>query len=298
MGAITLYISGKYSLESLVGGWGCVIDDGSSVREFSGECRKASPNRVTLIGMIQALHALCHVPSGSAVIVETGNKLLAEGLAGKVHQWRAKGWKAKAGIHIPHSELWRKILKLIERFKVTARFVQDPHEDSLLCRAQFLAHTAQLEKRAVRVFVDGSFLPKHKAGGWGVVIDDQGSVHESSGAMFVPDNNVMELIAVIRGLELLKGKDAVLFTDSEFVRLGWLQMDVRRQNNWRHPGGIRVAHHTWWQRLDALLANVGVRIEWIKGHSGIKHNETADRLAGEAARDSVLERTNRISMAS
>lgn len=286
MSAISLYISGKFSVETLEGGWGCVIDDGASVREFCGGARKASSNRMTLVGMIHALHSMCHLPPGAPILIETDNKLLSEGLGGKAIQWKAKGWRTKTGMWIPHNELWRRILKLLSRFDFRITHVPDPDMNPLLARAHFLCRTGQYGDKPLRLYVDGSFFPEHKAGGWGAVIDDHGAVSEVSGAMCVPDNNVMELIAVIRGLEHLGNRrDVVLFTDSEYVRNGWLKLEERRLNNWRHSSGVRICHHLWWQRLDVLLTKIGVRIEWIKGHSGIEHNETADRLAGRAARE-------------
>lgn len=299
MSAITLYISGNLCRRTLDGGWGCIIDDGSTVREFCGGTRKASSNRMSLLGLIHGLQSLGHLQPGAALHIETDSKLLHEGLSGKAIQWNAKGWRTKTGMWIPHNELWRRILKLLARFDFGINRDPFPALNPLLARAHFLCRTGQYGDKPLRLYVDGSFLPEQKAGGWGVVIDDHGDVQEGSGSMIVPDNNVMELIAVIRGLEMLESRrDVVLFTDSEFVKLGWLRLDERRENNWRHSNGLRVKHYLWWQRLDFLLTNIGVRIEWIKGHSGIEHNETADRLAGKAAREGILERGQGIRLAS
>lgn len=291
MGALTLYISGKYSAKTLDGGWACIIDDGLTVREFCGGSRKTSANRLSLLAMIHALHSLGHLPVGTALAIETDNKLLADGLGGKVSQWKAKGWRTKTGLWVPHNELWRRILKLISRFEGSIRHVPAPDDDSLLSRAQFLCRSGQAEDQPLRLFVDGSYLPDRKAGGWGVVVDDDGVLQEASGSMVISDNNVMELIAVIRGLELLESpRDVILYSDSQYVQLGVTKIKERRENNWKHRNGLRVKNHLWWQRLDGLLAKVDVRIEWIKGHSGIEHNETADRLAGKAARLGIVER--------
>lgn len=291
MGAMRLYITGKYSIKTLDGGWACIIDDGIAVREFCDGYRKTSTNRMTLLGMIHALHSMCHIPAGTKLRIETDSKLLAEGLGGKAVHWKAKGWKTRTGMWIPHNELWRRILKLVHRFDFQISYVEVPEDESLLARAKFLCRAGQYDDKPLRLFVDGSFLPEHKAGGWGVVIDDHGVVNEASGSMLVADNNAMELIAVIRGLEMLEGRrDVVVFTDSEYVNLGVGRLKERRDNNWRHTSGLRVKHVMWWQRLDVLLSKIGVRVEWIKGHSGIEHNETADRLAGRAAREGLLQR--------
>jgi ribonuclease HI len=290
MSATTLYISGIYDTSSFAGGWACITDDGNAVREFCGGSRKTSANRMTLLAMIHALQSIGHTPVGTKLNIVTDSKLLADGLGGKVSQWKAKGWRTKTGQWIPHNELWRRVLKLLVRYEASVTYTPNPDSDSLLARNQFLCKMGQADDHPLRLFVDGSFLPDRRAGGWGVVIDDHGTLSEASGFMPITDNNAMELIAVIRGLEMLENrKDVILYTDSQYVQLGAERIVQRRENNWRHDTGIRVNNYLLWKRLDNLMAKIEVRIEWIKGHSGIVHNETADRLAGKAARFGVSE---------
>jgi ribonuclease HI len=285
MSANTLYISGIYSTSTFLGGWACITDDGVAVREFCRGSRKTSANRMSLIAMIHALQSVGHTPVGTHLSIVTDSKLLAEGLGGKVFQWRAKGWRTKTGQWVPHNELWRRVLKLLARFENTVSYVPNPEEDSLLARTQFLCKAGAADDHPLRLFADGSFLPDRRAGGWGVVIDDHGVLSEASGFMPIGDNNAIELIAVIRGLEMLeRRKDVIVYTDSQYVQIGVAKIPQRRENNWRHSTGLKVKNHLLWKRLDDLLTNIEVRIEWIKGHSGIEHNETADRLAGKAAR--------------
>ncbi len=284
MGVISLYVSGKYSLKTLDGGWSCIIDEGDNIREFCGGAGKTSHNRMTLLGMVHALHSISHHPHGTTIRVETDNKLLAEGLDGKAQRWKTRGWKDRGGSMVNHQDLWRRILKLISRFKAQTDYVPNPQEDSLLGRARYLC-TARESEKPLSIFVDGSYFPERRVGGWGAVIDDQGAVYEASGAMAITDNNLMELIAVIRSLELIEDRpEAIIYTDSQYVQINAARLDEWRENNWKTPAGSRVKNHLWWQKLDTMLSKMNVRIEWVKGHSGIAHNVTADRLAGRAAR--------------
>jgi ribonuclease HI len=295
MSATTLYISGIYDTSTFAGGWACITDDGLAVREFCGGSRKTSANRMTLLALIHALQSVGHTPVGTRLSIITDSKLLADGLGGKVSQWKAKGWRTKAGQWIPHNELWRRVLKLLTRFEATATYTPQPDSESLLARNQFLCKMGQADEHPLRLFVDGSFLPDRRAGGWGVVIDDHGVLSEASGFMPISDNNAIELIAVIRGLEMLEHrKDVIVYTDSQYVCLGAEKIVQRREKNWRHPKGIRVDNYLLWKRLDNLMAKIEVRIEWIKGHSGIEHNETADRLAGKAARFGISDAARQV----
>lgn len=285
MNTLSLYVAGKYSVKTLDGGWACIIDDGNSVREFCGGKRKTSSNRMTLIGMIFALQSISHLQPGSLLKIETDSPVLAEGLSGKAYQWKAKGWKNRTGMWLPHNELWRRILKLVARFELEVTCTENPQDESILARAQYLCRAGLSSEKPLSIYVDGSFYPQHKAGGWGAVIDDQGSLYEASGFMPIDDNNLMELIAVIRSLELVENRtEAILYTDSQYVQIGSGKLAEWKANNWKSPSGVKVKNHQWWQHLDALLSKMDVRIEWVKGHSGIPHNVTADKLAGKAAR--------------
>lgn len=139
----------------------------------------------------------------------------------------------------------------------------------------------------VTIYTDGGADPNPGPGGWAaVLIDPAGArVKELSGGEPLSTNNRMELTAAIRALEALERRCQVrLVTDSQYLRLGvtrWLPDWVAR--GWRRRQG-EVQNLDLWRRLEELTRRHEVRWDWVKGHSGDRHNERADRLASEAIR--------------
>ncbi|MEJ2629987.1 MAG: ribonuclease HI [Acidihalobacter sp.] len=136
----------------------------------------------------------------------------------------------------------------------------------------------------VEIFTDGACRGNPGPGGWGALLNYDGTKREISGAEGQTTNNRMELLAAISALEALKRPcKVVLTTDSVYVRDGitrWLAGWKRK--GWRTASGSPVKNQDLWQQLDAAAARHEVRWEWVKGHAGHPGNEAADRLANEA----------------
>ncbi|MEW6367775.1 MAG: ribonuclease HI [Acidobacteriota bacterium] len=139
---------------------------------------------------------------------------------------------------------------------------------------------------AVHIFTDGACMGNPGPGGWAAILRDPLSGKESriSGAEKRTTNNRMEMMAVIKALEILKMPCRVtLTTDSQYVSKGlseWL--DGWRRRGWRTAGGGAVKNLDLWQRLDGLREVHKLRCVWVPGHRGHPENEECDRLATAA----------------
>ena len=103
------------------GGYGAILKYGERSKELSGGFRRTTNNRMELMGAIRALEALkepCAVTlfSDSEYVVNSISK-------GWAVNWRLKGWQRKGGV-VPNWDLWRELLGLCERHKVTFRWVE------------------------------------------------------------------------------------------------------------------------------------------------------------------------------
>ncbi|HVF60597.1 MAG TPA: ribonuclease HI [Thermoanaerobaculia bacterium] len=140
---------------------------------------------------------------------------------------------------------------------------------------------------AVTIYTDGGADPNPGPGGWGAILihPASGKTTELSGGEPQSTNNRMELTAAIRALEALGRRSRVrLVTDSQYLRLGvtqWLPGWVAR--GWRRKAG-EVQNIDLWRRLDELARQHEISWDWVKGHSGDRYNERADRLAAAAIR--------------
>lgn len=137
----------------------------------------------------------------------------------------------------------------------------------------------------VEIYTDGACKGNPGPGGWGVVLKSGTLEKELFGGELATTNNRMEMTAVIEALAALKKPcEVTLYLDSEYVRKGiteWMK-------GWKARGWITstkqpVKNVELWQKLDALVASSGHKIDWrwVRGHAGNPGNERADALANK-----------------
>ncbi len=137
------------------------------------------------------------------------------------------------------------------------------------------------DSKKVRIHTDGACSGNPGPGGWGALLEYNGTEKEIWGGETPTTNNRMELMGAIRALEALnKRSDVDLYTDSIYVRDGitkWIHNWKR--NGWRTADRKPVKNAGLWQELDALIQRHDVAWHWVKGHSGHAENDRADELA-------------------
>lgn len=140
----------------------------------------------------------------------------------------------------------------------------------------------------ILIFADGASSGNPGPGGWGAIIaTPDGKVVELGGFQDATTNNQMELTAVIRALDRLKGLSSPVsvHTDSVYVIRGITQWVWGwRNRNWKTAEGTDVANQDLWKHLMALVAQLksqSCSIDWkyVRGHSGIPGNERCDEIA-------------------
>ena len=133
----------------------------------------------------------------------------------------------------------------------------------------------------VIVHTDGACSGNPGPGGWGVILDYNGTRKELCGGEALTTNNRMELMAAIMALESLKRPCPVgMHVDSNYVKDGitkWIH--GWKKNGWKTADKKPVKNAELWQRLDAALVRHQVSWHWVKGHAGHDGNERADELA-------------------
>lgn len=111
---------------------------------------------------------------------------------------------------------------------------------------------------------------------------DSDYTRELSGAQADCTNNIMEMTAVIKALEVLPYSSQIkLHSDSAYVcnafKEGWL--DKWQKNNWRTSNKKPVKNKDLWIRLLELSNLHEIEWIWVKGHADDPNNERADELA-------------------
>jgi len=133
----------------------------------------------------------------------------------------------------------------------------------------------------VELFTDGACKGNPGRGGWGVLLRYGDAEKELFGGEHDTTNNRMELMAVIKGLEVLNRASSVtVTTDSKYVKNGiteWIHNWKR--NGWKTAAKKPVKNEDLWRELDDMVAKHQVTWHWVKGHAGHEENERADELA-------------------
>jgi ribonuclease HI len=139
----------------------------------------------------------------------------------------------------------------------------------------------------ILLYTDGAAKGNPGNGGYGVVLKAGQHYKELAEGFRLTTNNRMELLAVIKGLEEIKIKDAevVVFSDSKYVveavEKGWLF-------NWVKIGFKNKKNKDLWIRFLNIYRRHKVKFHWIKGHNGHPENERCDRLAVAASEETNL----------
>lgn len=137
------------------------------------------------------------------------------------------------------------------------------------------------------LYTDGAAKGNPGPGGYGVVLKAGQHYKELSDGFRLTTNNRMELLAVIKGLEEIKVKnaDVVVISDSKYVveavEKGWLF-------NWLKINFKDKKNKDLWIRFLNVYRRHQVKFHWIKGHNGHPENERCDQLAVAASEKNTL----------
>ena len=136
--------------------------------------------------------------------------------------------------------------------------------------------------KKVTLYTDGACSGNPGPGGYGAVLIYNGVEKEISGGQKDTTNNQMEMMAVIKGLEMLKEPCEVKeYSDSAYVvnsiQKGWIYS--WKKNNWKKADKSKVKNIDLWERLLSQLEIHKVEFLKVKGHADDELNNRCDRLA-------------------
>jgi ribonuclease HI len=135
----------------------------------------------------------------------------------------------------------------------------------------------------VIIHTDGACSGNPGPGGWGAILDYNGSRKELFGGAANTTNNRMEIQAAVEALNALKRACTVeMHVDSQYVKDGitkWIH--GWKKNGWKTAAKKPVKNVELWQALDEAIKRHTISWHWVKGHDGHPDNERADELARE-----------------
>ena len=133
----------------------------------------------------------------------------------------------------------------------------------------------------VIIHTDGACSGNPGPGGWGAILDCNGTRKEMCGGAALTTNNRMEMQAAVEALTALtRPCEVEMHVDSQYVKDGitkWIH--GWKKNGWKTADKKPVKNVELWQALDVAIQRHDISWHWVKGHDGHPENERADELA-------------------
>lgn len=140
----------------------------------------------------------------------------------------------------------------------------------------------------VNIYTDGSCYNKRGDGGYAIVyvLNDKIIKTYKSKPFEFTTSTRMEMAAIIKSMSMVKkGNEYTLYTDSEYCvncLNKWIKSWIKN-NSIKQKKNFDLLKRMWSFYKDKHGKKISVK--HIKGHSGNKYNELADKLANEARKN-------------
>jgi ribonuclease HI len=134
---VTIHTDGACSGNPGPGGWGAVLQYGSTVKELKGGAPITTNNQMELTAAIEALTAL---KRACTVELHTDSNYVKDGLTKWIHGWKKNGWRTKDKKPVKNVELWQALDAATQRHTINWHWVKGHNGDEMNERADQLAN--------------------------------------------------------------------------------------------------------------------------------------------------------------
>lgn len=131
MKKVIVYTDGACSGNPGPGGYGVILQHGKHTKELSAGFQNTTNNRMEMMAVIAGLSAL---KEPCEVTVVTDSRYVVDAIEkGWVRRWEANGWMRNKEEKALNVDLWRRLLKLLEKHHVTFTWIRGhnhhPHNE-------------------------------------------------------------------------------------------------------------------------------------------------------------------------
>ena len=136
------------------------------------------------------------------------------------------------------------------------------------------------------VYTDGACSGNPGPGGWAWVVPEG---EFAAGSDLKTTNQRMELMAALEAVKAIQG-ELIIVSDSTYVvncfRDAWWEGWLRR--GWINSAKKPIKNRDLWEPLiENYRKRDNISFKWVKGHSGDRWNDEADRLAVQAGTEQI-----------
>ena len=103
---VTIWTDGACSGNPGPGGWGAILQSGTTVKELKGGEAHTTNNRMELMAAISALEAL---KKPCSVDLTTDSQYVRQGITGWIHGWKKNGWRTADKKPVKNVDLWQRL---------------------------------------------------------------------------------------------------------------------------------------------------------------------------------------------
>jgi len=141
-----------------------------------------------------------------------------------------------------------------------------------------------MENPKIEIYTDGSCIGNPGPGGWGALIFHNGEeVELSGGEGEETTNNRMEMMAIIKALEWVRGESKLSNEDLQKYKIK-VYSDSNLIIQTLNKDWKKKANTDLWAEIDRLRAWLDIDWNWVKAHAENKHNNRVDALAFKEAK--------------
>lgn len=127
-----------------IGGWGVYIKQGDVEREYYGATENTTNNRMELQACIEALEIVKY--KDAPIIVMSDSMYVVQGVNKWHISWVLNNWKTSKGEPVSNSDLWKKLLDLINHYdRIDFEHCKGHADNEGNNRADYLANVAMTE---------------------------------------------------------------------------------------------------------------------------------------------------------
>ena len=136
--SIKVYTDGACKGNPGRGGWGVLIIDGQSRKEFYG----GKPNSTNNIMEMQAaIEALKHLKdTAECIVLHTDSNYLKQGITDWINKWKINGWKNSSKKPVANKDLWIELDVLCSKMNMKWKWVKAHDGNPGNERADYLAN--------------------------------------------------------------------------------------------------------------------------------------------------------------